>query len=60
MKHGVGGVMVWVPLSSAGVRELIKWAKSVNAAEFLQSLGKWLIPSIEKLFPDESVTDAVF
>ena len=44
----------------AGVRKLIRSDKSVNAAEFLQILIKWLIPSIEKLFPDGGVADAVF
>ena len=44
----------------AGVRELISWDKSENAAEFLQIIRKGLISSIEKLFPDDSVADVGF
>jgi transposase len=57
---GGGGVMVWGAFSSAGVGELIRCDKSVNAAEYLKILRKGLIPSIKKLFPGENVEDVVF
>ena len=45
MKHdGLGAFL------SAAVRELVRCDKLGNAPEFLQILGKGLIPSIEKLF----------
>ena len=40
--------------------ELIRCDKSMNAAEFLQILGKELISSIQKCFHDERVADIVF
>ena len=43
-----------------GVMELIRCDKSMNAAEFLQILGKELIASIYKCFHNERVADVVF
>ena len=54
--------MVWGAFSSAAViRELIRCYRSLNTSDFSSNSEKnLLIPSIEKFFTGESVTDVGF